>query len=220
MARPSYPSDDVDKLLLRFPQGMRNQIKAAADISGRSMNAEIIHRLARSLAEDEADTLKVNLPGETWNALMADAAINNMQMDERAADILQGAFDQSPDYARAMEQIQQMANEMNDLHELVYHLGQKSDADFILYHTKATQLHQFCTLVLANDGSALPDTLRKLAKELQDLTLSELQTVRRRHDEEVFKAKLAEEDRKRKEAAEREDAEDTPAPHHSRQARK
>jgi len=55
MARPSYPSDEIDKLLVRFPQGMRDKIKAAADASGRSMNAEIIHRLALTLSYAEGD---------------------------------------------------------------------------------------------------------------------------------------------------------------------
>lgn len=38
-----------DQYILRFPEGMRDEIKAAADRSGRSMNAEIIHRLEASI---------------------------------------------------------------------------------------------------------------------------------------------------------------------------
>ncbi|AXV15813.1 hypothetical protein CYG48_08955 [Neorhizobium sp. SOG26] len=49
MARPSYPSDEVDKLLLRFPPGLRDSIKEKAEENGRSLNAEIIHRLQSSL---------------------------------------------------------------------------------------------------------------------------------------------------------------------------
>lgn len=36
---------DDDKFTLRLPAGMRPAIKAAAKAAGRSMNAEIIHRL-------------------------------------------------------------------------------------------------------------------------------------------------------------------------------
>jgi len=34
-----------DKFMLRLPDGMRDRIKAAADLNGRSMNAEIIQTL-------------------------------------------------------------------------------------------------------------------------------------------------------------------------------
>lgn len=60
MARPSYPSDDVDKLLLRFPEGMRDEIKSAAGKSGRSMNGEIIHRLEKSLRAEKDDSPAVS----------------------------------------------------------------------------------------------------------------------------------------------------------------
>lgn len=39
-----------DQFPLRLPDGMRDAIKAAADISGRSMNVEIINRLETSLS--------------------------------------------------------------------------------------------------------------------------------------------------------------------------
>lgn len=48
MARGDYPSSKQDQYVLRFPDGMRDQIKAAADANGRSMNAEIIARLEQS----------------------------------------------------------------------------------------------------------------------------------------------------------------------------
>lgn len=43
MGRP--PSPDQDKFIIRLPDGMRDQIKAAAEASGRSMTAEIVARL-------------------------------------------------------------------------------------------------------------------------------------------------------------------------------
>lgn len=45
MARKQYPSDKQDQFMLRFPDGMRDRIKAAAQASGRSMNAEIVQAL-------------------------------------------------------------------------------------------------------------------------------------------------------------------------------
>lgn len=39
---------DFDKFMLRFPDGMREQIADAAKKNARSMNAEIVDRLERS----------------------------------------------------------------------------------------------------------------------------------------------------------------------------
>lgn len=41
-----YPSDTLDKYVLRFPDGMRDELKAAAKAAHRTMNAEMIARLA------------------------------------------------------------------------------------------------------------------------------------------------------------------------------
>lgn len=43
-------SRKLDKFMLRFPDGMRDEIREAAEKSGRSMNAEIVHRLQLSLS--------------------------------------------------------------------------------------------------------------------------------------------------------------------------
>lgn len=48
MARPTYPSDLVDKALVRFPPGLRDRIAAAAKSNNRSTNSEIIARLEAS----------------------------------------------------------------------------------------------------------------------------------------------------------------------------
>ncbi len=42
---------ESDKFMLRFPEGMRDRIKAEAERNGRSMNAEIIARLEESFIE-------------------------------------------------------------------------------------------------------------------------------------------------------------------------
>ncbi|MCY1664591.1 Arc family DNA-binding protein [Rhizobium sp. SL86] len=44
-----------DKFMLRFPEGMRDRIRQAADENGRSMNAEIIHRLEQTFAAPETE---------------------------------------------------------------------------------------------------------------------------------------------------------------------
>lgn len=54
MADERFPSDTADRFQLRMPDGMRDRIKEAAAKSGRSMNAEIIHRLEHSLYYSDA----------------------------------------------------------------------------------------------------------------------------------------------------------------------
>ncbi|MCF3642911.1 Arc family DNA-binding protein [Rhizobium sp. TRM95111] len=48
-----------DQYMLRFPDGMRDRLKATAEQNGRSMNAEIITRLEASLAgaDGEGDAI-------------------------------------------------------------------------------------------------------------------------------------------------------------------
>lgn len=45
MAKVEYPSDKLDQYMVRFPEGMRDQLKSAAAQNNRSLNAEIIDRL-------------------------------------------------------------------------------------------------------------------------------------------------------------------------------
>ncbi|WP_353428912.1 Arc family DNA-binding protein [Paracoccus denitrificans] len=53
MARQGYPSDKQDQFVVRFPDGMRDRIKAAADANSRSMNAEVVARLEKTFNEDD-----------------------------------------------------------------------------------------------------------------------------------------------------------------------
>lgn len=50
MKKEQYPSEAADRYIVRFPEGMRDEIKSAAEANGRSMNAEIVARLEASLA--------------------------------------------------------------------------------------------------------------------------------------------------------------------------
>lgn len=49
---PPPPSREANKFIVRLPDGMRDRIAEAARANGRSMNAEIVHRLERTLSED------------------------------------------------------------------------------------------------------------------------------------------------------------------------
>lgn len=65
MARPSYPSDDVEKLLLRFPPGMRDRIKVEAKANGRSMNAEVVQRLQEAYESLDYQRSRSSVPDWT-----------------------------------------------------------------------------------------------------------------------------------------------------------
>lgn len=53
------PSDTADKFMLRLPYGLRQQIADDAKASGRSMNAEIVHRL-----QNNTSTLRDQFAGQ------------------------------------------------------------------------------------------------------------------------------------------------------------
>lgn len=60
MKEKTYPSDSLDKFMLRLPQGMREKIKACAEENGRSMNSEIVSRLEASFESfEKVDKLTV-----------------------------------------------------------------------------------------------------------------------------------------------------------------
>jgi len=56
MPRTDYPSDKQDQYMVRFPDGMRDRLKAAAAQNKRSMNAEIVARLEASFDLDPGES--------------------------------------------------------------------------------------------------------------------------------------------------------------------
>ena len=51
--RNLYPSELQDRLIVRFPDGMRDKLAALAKANGHSMNAEVIRRLQASFEADQ-----------------------------------------------------------------------------------------------------------------------------------------------------------------------
>lgn len=58
--RMPYNSRSADKFVVRLPDGMRERIADVARTHHRSMNSEIIARLARSIEEDEGLVVSVD----------------------------------------------------------------------------------------------------------------------------------------------------------------
>ncbi|MCB5201812.1 Arc family DNA-binding protein [Neorhizobium sp. T786] len=106
---------ESDKFMLRLPEGMRDDIKFAANESGRSMNAEIVHRLANSFRsntpmgeagykffDDSSDGLKMN---EDLNHQLAnEAAAKGITIREEIESRLFLSFNSSPGFAAQLSE--------------------------------------------------------------------------------------------------------------------
>lgn len=68
--------------MLRFPEGMRAQIKAAAEENGRTMNAEIVSRLQRSF-----DPAPVDLKSRKLIGFSKEGGVHEQTLLESLAEI-------------------------------------------------------------------------------------------------------------------------------------
>lgn len=112
MARPTYPSDNVDKLLLRFPPGMRDRLKAIADANGRSMNAEIIYRL--ELSFERPATLTMEIKHELQLAVKEFLQENGLKEGELIRDRVEADLKQQLDVATDDETATDPESDHND----------------------------------------------------------------------------------------------------------
>lgn len=186
-----------DQYMLRFPDGMRDRIKQSAEVTGRSMNAEIVQRLKWSFEEAEDEALRIALPSETLNALMTDAALNGVQDEELAAEIIKANYGQA-ELIRSFSMVNEMAKENEELSVLVSHMKAKEDSDFLLYYGKVVQLRQLAQSILA-EGGQVPDHIAAMARDIEKLGQAEIETLANRHDDAVFKKRLAEHSRRLRE---------------------
>ncbi|QNQ62528.1 Arc family DNA-binding protein [Brucella sp. 6810] len=67
MPRKKYPSDEIDKTMVRFPAGMMDWIKASAAKNDRSMNGEIIHILRERMKAAAGEEIGVTAPAASIN---------------------------------------------------------------------------------------------------------------------------------------------------------
>jgi len=73
-----------DKFMLRLPEGMRDRLRDEARKSGRSMNAEIVHRLGNSLDFPKFEDAGLNLDEELNFSLMTAAHYSGRSLMEEA----------------------------------------------------------------------------------------------------------------------------------------
>jgi hypothetical protein len=73
---------------LRMQADLKEEIKASADRSGRSMNAEIVHRLERSLQWDEDGQQEANELIAALETKLAEAVKVNEYLESLRADLI------------------------------------------------------------------------------------------------------------------------------------
>lgn len=59
MKTQDTPSRKLDQYIVRFPDGMRDRLKAEAELRKRSLNAEIVSRLDKSLGRGSRPTIAI-----------------------------------------------------------------------------------------------------------------------------------------------------------------
>lgn len=97
MTKSAKPMQTQDKFVVRLPDGMRDQIAAAAEASGRSMNAEIVQRLADSLEPANTTQRVVELIRRANSMAMSAGMLSGRikgaaAVLELQADLPKGAF--------------------------------------------------------------------------------------------------------------------------------
>lgn len=79
----AYPSEELERFIVRMPDGMREKLAAEAKANSRSMNAEVVQRLADSL--DGGSKEAKRLRGELL-ASQVEAAALSLELDAREAE--------------------------------------------------------------------------------------------------------------------------------------
>jgi len=176
----SNTNRESDKFMLRFPDGMRDTIKASAENNGRSMNAEIIQRLRISFDIDRDNVLRIPLDEETLYALETDAIVHDVRPVERATTLLESMYSGSSEYASRLLKVDELARENAYLAVRSSELEAKEDVDFILYYNKLLQINHIIG-ALTNENVSQQTT--EMLEDLAHLNATEIATFRNRYAE-------------------------------------
>lgn len=176
-----YPSQLAERFQIRMPEGLRDEIRISADLNGRSMNAEIIHRLKNPYQDRGNDEPWVSIPWEVYHRLTVEAQLHGVSENERVIQILQKAQDENPDYAKLLDKVSDLIVEISDLVEDKDKLRERLEKDFILYYGKVIQINQFIELLLSDAKTKLDDNLRKVATDLKNLNQAEIDILQERY---------------------------------------
>jgi phage terminase Nu1 subunit (DNA packaging protein) len=110
-----------DKFMLRLPDGMRDRLKAEAEKNSRSMNAEIVARLERSMEHGEPDYQELKtLRAATELAL---ASASKLDADLSKHLVISQAFCLTilNDPSAISDRIRKLAEDMHDVYYRDFH---------------------------------------------------------------------------------------------------
>lgn len=186
MTKEPYPSETADRYIVRFPEGMREEIKIAADVNGRSMNAEIVQRLKSTFADEPWGRVYIDFPDETATRLMVEADMNGTTMGEQVIKIVNGAYNANEGQAKYTAQLEKQSASNASLRDQVDSLKKELERDFVLYYGKVMQISQFVANLLETSKEVLPENLRKSAEDLKSLSEAEMEILRERYEEGLF----------------------------------
>lgn len=103
-----FPSRNLDKVVVRLPDGMRDQLKLAAELNRRSVNAEIVARLAESFLFE----------GQIWPTSHSDAAAARKTLMNQAYaihDLAKALTAQNEESERRIEKLEARLSELGEI---------------------------------------------------------------------------------------------------------
>lgn len=113
-------SREADKYIVRFPDGMRDQIAEAAKASKRSMNAEIVARLQQSF-EPAAQPADAQFLIAKWNRDLLDVELEKqtlrMHLKEVALALFQAALSINTGHAAKPNAVAEWLAQVNEAFE-------------------------------------------------------------------------------------------------------
>jgi hypothetical protein len=122
MSDEKYPSEAADRFQVRMPDGMREKIRAAAEASGRSMNAEIVHRLSRSLDRQTVDEIGFNFSEDLNFDLINAASASGRSVKEEVIFRLMQSFDDYSDFGEIVRQNHMISRKLDEAMNLLMQL--------------------------------------------------------------------------------------------------
>lgn len=116
------PGRGSDQFPLRLPDGMREQLKDAANLSGRSMNTEIVHRLEQSFKDAlSPDTIRMMLQ-QMLHMIIGERAALREELRRRVHAQIAARPDDSP-----IEVINDVLDPKDDRKMDIEHFGASAD---------------------------------------------------------------------------------------------
>ncbi|WP_230057969.1 Arc family DNA-binding protein [Agrobacterium fabrum] len=170
-----------DKYIVRMPDGMREELKNAATESGRSLNAEIVHRLQSLLPNGDDTKIVVDLEKNLGKQLLATAALHGTKPEKLLAGIVEDHFrGKSDNYSYTIEDPDDVILNHENLIRELDRLAVELESDFLLYTQKLTQLKLFASFIIFRNSNDVPPEVLQLAQEILETVRLEEEVSRRR----------------------------------------